>query len=53
MMKVMTFIGMTIGGWLGSWVVGRMGLFAMFMGGIVGTAVGLYAGRKFAQYLGA
>jgi gas vesicle protein len=53
MMKLMTFIGMTIGGAIGSWVVGRFGIFAMFMGGIVGTAVGLYAGRKLAQRMGA
>ncbi len=55
MMKLMTFLGMTIGGALGSWVVGlfHMGLFAAFMGGIVGTAVGLFAGRKLAQRLGA
>jgi len=55
MMKLMTFIGMTLGGALGSWVTARlgMGLFADFMGGIVGTAVGLFAGRKIAQRLGA
>jgi uncharacterized membrane protein YeaQ/YmgE (transglycosylase-associated protein family) len=55
MMKFMTMFGMLVGGALGSWVVGLfgMGLFASFMGGIVGTAVGLFAGRKLAQRMGA
>lgn len=55
MMKLLTFVGMTVGGALGSWVVGwfHMGLFAAFMGGIVGTAAGLFAGRKLAQRMGA
>jgi hypothetical protein len=53
MMKVLTFIGMTIGGSLGSWACGHWGIMGIFMGGIVGTAVGLYAGRKVAQSLGA
>ena len=54
-MKFMTILGMTVGGALGSWVAGLfgMGLFAAFMFGIVGTAVGLFAGRKLAQRMGA
>lgn len=55
MMKLLTVVGMIAGGALGSWVAGLLGLglFAGFMFGIVGTAVGLFAGRKLAQRMGA
>jgi hypothetical protein len=52
MMRMFTMGGMMIGGAVGSWLAGRFGLFVGFMGGIVGTAVGVYAGRKLAQHLG-
>lgn len=49
MSKLLAFLGMTIGGWLG-WAVGaRFGFFAAFILAIVGTGVGLYAGRRIAS----
>ena len=47
MEKLLTFIGMTIGGYAG-WAVGEtMSFFAAFVLGIVGTALGLYLARRF------
>jgi len=44
--KVIVILGTTVGGWLG-WTAGaRFGIFAAFVLGIVGTALGLYLGRK-------
>ncbi|HEX6913572.1 MAG TPA: hypothetical protein VF142_24410 [Longimicrobium sp.] len=44
--KLLALLGMTIGGWMG-WAVGaRFGLFAAFILGVVGTAAGLYLGRR-------
>ena len=48
MAKLLAFLGMAIGGWLG-WVAGaRLSFFAAFVLGIVGTGVGLYVGRRIA-----
>jgi hypothetical protein len=47
--KLLAFLGMTIGGWIG-WAAGaRFGFFAAFLLGIIGTGVGLYAGRRIAN----
>ena len=47
--KLLAFLGMTVGGWIG-WMVGApMGLFAAFILGIVGTGAGLYAVRRIAS----
>jgi hypothetical protein len=49
MTKLLTFFGMTIGGWIG-WALGEpMGMFAAFILSIVGTGAGLYFGRKIAN----
>lgn len=49
MNKLLAFLGMTVGGWLG-WAAGaRFGFFAAFILAIVGTGVGLYAGRRIAS----
>jgi uncharacterized membrane protein YeaQ/YmgE (transglycosylase-associated protein family) len=49
MNKLLAFLGMTAGGWIG-WAVGSpMGLFAAFILGIVGTGAGLYIGRRIAN----
>lgn len=46
--RLLAFLGMAIGGWVG-WTVGaRFGFFAAFILGIVGTGIGLYAGRRVA-----
>lgn len=47
--RLLATLGMTAGGWIG-WTVGaRFGFFAAFLLGIVGTGVGLYAGRRVAS----
>ena len=47
--KLLAFLGMTIGGWIG-WTVGaRFGLFVAFILGVVGTGIGLYLGRRVAN----
>jgi len=49
MQKVLSFFGMTAGGWVG-WAVGApISFFAAFMLSIVGTGAGLYLGRKIGQ----
>jgi hypothetical protein len=40
-------------GGLGGWVLTRFGIFASFLGGLVGTALGLYLGRWLARNYGA
>lgn len=47
--KLLAFMGMTVGGWIG-WTLGdRFGLFAAFILGIIGTGIGLYVGRRIAN----
>lgn len=49
MEKLLVFLGLSVGGWIG-WVVGaRFGLFAAFLLCVVGTALGLYLGRRIAS----
>jgi len=51
MQKLLTMIGMTVGGYVG-WAIGApVGIFTAFMVSMVGTAVGLYAARRFADRL--
>ncbi len=53
MSKVLAFVGATIGGWFGWWLGGVLvGMTTAFVLGIVGTAGGVYLGRRIArQYL--
>jgi hypothetical protein len=49
MEKLLVFLGLSVGGWIG-WVVGaRFGFFTAFLLSIVGTALGLYVGRRIAR----
>lgn len=49
MNKLLGFLGMTIGGWLG-WAIGaRLSITAALLLSIVGTGFGLYVGRRIAQ----
>ncbi len=49
MQKLLVVLGITNGGWVG-WAAGaRFGIFAAFVLGIVGTALGLVVGRKIAR----
>jgi uncharacterized membrane protein YjjB (DUF3815 family) len=53
MMKLLVWIGATVGGGVGWWALSRLGIFAAFMGSIVGTALGIYVGRRLARHWGA
>lgn len=47
--KLLGFIGLTIGGWIG-WSVGaHVSLLAAVLLSIVGTGMGLYLGRRVAR----
>jgi len=49
--KMLAFIGATAGGYAG-WALGALaGTFAAFVVSIIGTAVGVYYGRRIAQGL--
>lgn len=48
--KLFAFIGSTIGGYIG-WALGaRFGFTTAFMVSMVGTGLGIYYGRRVAQY---
>ena len=49
MQKLFTFIGITIGGYVGWFIGAQVGIFTAFMLSIVGTGAGLYAARRMAQ----
>lgn len=50
--KVFSFIGATIGGYAG-WAIGApVGFTTAFMISMVGTGIGIYYGRRVAQYYG-
>jgi len=45
-------VGATAGGGVGWWIGGHIGLVSAFFFSVVGTAIGVYAGRRFAdEYL--
>jgi hypothetical protein len=49
MQKLLTMLGMTIGGYVG-WLIGApVGIFTAFILSMVGTAAGVYAARRFAE----
>jgi len=51
MQKLLTMMGMTVGGYVG-WAIGApVGFFTAFMVSMVGTAAGLYAARRLADRL--
>ena len=51
MSRLFAIIGSTIGGWIG-WTLGaRIGFMSAYTLGIVGTAAGVYYGRRFADQL--
>lgn len=52
MVKFYAFLGATIGGYAG-WAVGaRIGFFTAFIVSMAGTGLGIYYGRRIAQYYG-
>jgi hypothetical protein len=49
MRRLLNFLGMTVGGWLG-WQLGTpISFFAAFIVGVVGTGVGLYASQRLSR----
>jgi len=50
--KLLTWTFALVLGSLGGWALSRLGLMASFLGGIVGTALGIYLGRKLARHYG-
>jgi len=51
MTKLVKFLAMSAGGWVG-WAVGApVSFFTAFMLSAVGSGVGLYAGIRFSRYL--
>lgn len=51
MSKLLAFVGATVGGAVGWWLAARFGMFAAFMASVIGTAAGVYAGRRLAAHL--
>ncbi len=50
MSKLLAFLGATLGGY-GGWALGALGgTFAAFVVSVVGTAVGVYVGRRIAHH---
>lgn len=51
MTRLLNFLGMTLGGWLG-WVIGApVSIFTAFIVSVVGTGVGLYVAQKVTRSL--
>jgi hypothetical protein len=49
MEKLLIFLGLSVGGWIG-WVAGApFGILAAFLLSVVGTGLGLYLGRRIAR----
>ncbi|MDP2528750.1 MAG: hypothetical protein Q8W51_03360 [Candidatus Palauibacterales bacterium] len=44
--RMVDFLGMTVGGWVGWAVGGRLSLFTAILLSIVGTGAGLHVGRR-------
>jgi hypothetical protein len=50
--KLLAVVGATIGGYAG-WALGApMGIMTAFVVSMVGTGIGIYAGRRLSQHLG-
>jgi hypothetical protein len=45
MKKVLIFLSISIGGWIGWWVGGHLGFMTAYFLSVAGGAAGLYAGR--------
>jgi hypothetical protein len=49
MSKLLTFLGATVGGAIGWWLGARVGIMTAFIVSMLGTGVGIYAGRRVAE----
>ena len=50
MNKWLAFTGATIGGYVGWWLGASVGTMSAFLVSMVGTAAGVYAGRRIARH---
>jgi len=50
MNKLLALTGATIGGYAGWWLGANIGTMSAFLVSIVGTAAGVYAGRRIARH---
>jgi hypothetical protein len=50
MSRLFGFLGATIGGSLGWWLGSSVGFFTAFLVSIVGTAAGIYYGKRAARH---
>jgi len=48
--KLLGFVGATIGSYAGWWLGARVGIMTAFIVSMVGTGIGIYAGRKVAAH---
>jgi hypothetical protein len=46
MKKVLVFISISMGGWIGWWLGGHVGIMTAYFLSIFGGAAGLFAGRR-------
>ncbi len=46
MTKLFSFIGATLGGYLGWWIGSTVGFMTAFFLMVIGTGVGIYVGRR-------
>jgi hypothetical protein len=49
--KLLALVGATIGGYIGWWAGGLIGMVTAFMVSMIGTGLGMYWGRRLAQHL--
>jgi hypothetical protein len=50
--RLFAFVGTTAGGYVGWWAGTPVGIMTSFMLCVLGTAAGLYAGRRIARHYG-
>ena len=50
--KLLAFIGATIGGAIGWWAGNFIGFMTAFFVSMVGTGIGIYAGKQLADHYG-
>lgn len=50
MTKILGFIGATIGSYAGWWLGARVGFMTAFFVSIIGTGLGIYAGRRIGKH---
>jgi uncharacterized membrane protein YeaQ/YmgE (transglycosylase-associated protein family) len=48
--KLLGFVGATVGSYLGWWIGSSYGIMTAFIVSMVGTGVGIYAGRRVASH---